>query len=214
MPLKTFLLPDNIEIVAEELTPESFKHYGGVLSADHQIKNANNSEANYGTAKKLHKVSPIVNNFDNCKSGKKATANWNIFRCSSPNHIIQDLGDKKIYTSTVLERHPYSTQTFIPMGQDLKKDSYIVIVAKTDENSTEKLPDPSQVKAFVCKGNQAVTYGAGTWHAPMVVIDQTIPYIDFAVLIHENDVAEEDCQECYFKPGYKISYKSNLRSKL
>ena len=60
--------------------------------------------------------------------------------------------------------------------------------------------------AFLCKGNQSITYGAGIWHAPMVVIDETIPHLDFAVLIHENGVADEDCQECYFEPGYNIEY--------
>ena len=92
------------------------------------------------------------------------------------------------------------------MGQDKNKLSYLVIVAKTDGSTSEKLPDPSQIKAFLCKGNQSITYGAGIWHAPMVVIDETIPHLDFAVLIHENGVADEDCQECYFEPGYNIEY--------
>lgn len=111
-----------------------------------------------------------------------------------------------MYLSKVLERHPFSTQTFVPMGQDKSKLSYLVIVAKTDESTSQKLPDPSQIKAFICKGNQSITYGAGIWHAPMVVIDETITHLDFAVLIHENGVAEEDCQECYFDPGYNIEY--------
>lgn len=100
------------------------------------------------------------------------------------------------------------------MGQDLEKDSFLVIVASSDESTSQKLPDPSLVKAFVCKGNQSVTYGAGTWHAPMVVIDETIAHIDFAVFIHENGVPDEDCQECYFEPGYAISYQDPASSKL
>lgn len=92
--------------------------------------------------------------------------------------------------------------------------SYLVIVAATDEASPNKLPDPSQIQAFVCKGNQSVTYGMGTWHAPMVVIDENVPHIDFAVLIHENGVPDEDCQECYFDPGYEIEYRRPEASKL
>ncbi|SGZ58207.1 CIC11C00000006031 [Sungouiella intermedia] len=215
MPLKTFATSQFGTVVAQPLTPESFHPYGGVISADHQIKTVTSSGANYGTAVKIHKVAPIVNNYASCPSGKPATANWNIFRCSAPKHLIAPSSvSSKSYTSKVLERHPFSTQTFIPMGQNLEKVSFLVIVASTDESTSQKLPDPSLVKAFICKGNQSVTYGAGTWHAPMVVIDETIPYIDFAVFIHENGVADEDCQECYFEPGYTVSYADPVTSKL
>lgn len=200
MVLHTFA--ENYGLRAVPLTPEAFSEYGGVISADHQSKNVASSAANYGTALKIHKVAPIINRYDTCKSGQAASANWNIFRCSAPKHLI----DRDVYTAKVVERHPYSTQTFVPMGQQRDKDSYLVIVAKTDESSPQRLPDPKSLRAFVCKGNQSVTYGVGTWHAPMVVIDQLVPYIDFAVLIHENGVAEEDCQECYFEPGCKVGF--------
>lgn len=213
MVLKTFDVSSTPPIEAVPLTPENFKPYGGVISADHQIQNIQSSAANYGTAKKIHKVAPIVNNYQNCPSGKPATANWNIFRCTAPKHLFETkIGSSgKTYKAKVLERHPFSTQTFLPLGQDLSKKSYLVIVAKTDENTPEKLPKPTQIKAFICKGNQSITYGAGTWHAPMVVIDEDVPHIDFAVLIHENGVADEDCQECYFEPGYTIKYNIGNR---
>ncbi|ODV66573.1 ureidoglycolate hydrolase [Hyphopichia burtonii NRRL Y-1933] len=208
MPLKTFDTSQAQPVVAQPLTPENFAPYGGVISADHQIKNAKSSAANYGTATKIHKVAPIVNNYASCASGKSASANWNIFRCSAPKHLITSTNSQnKVYTSKVLERHPFSTQTFVPMGQNSHLRSYIVIVAKTDESSANKLPDPTLVKAFICKGNQSITYGAGIWHAPMVVIDEQVAHIDFAVFIHENGVADEDCQECYFDPGYAVQYE-------
>lgn len=213
MPLHTYSTDKYPKIVAVPLTPENFAPFGGVISADHQIKHVQSSSANYGTAVKIHKVAPIVNNYAACESGKPATANWNIFRCSAPKHLITH-SLLSTYKSKVLERHPFSTQTFVPMGQDLYKTSYLVIVATTDETSPNKLPDPSQIRAFICKGNQSVTYGMGTWHAPMVVIDENVPHIDFAVLIHENGVPDEDCQECYFDPGYEIEYRLPETSKL
>lgn len=206
MVLKTFELTQRLHIVAEPLTPESFAPYGGVISADHQISGVNTSQANYGTAIKLHKVAPVVNNYEIAPSGKEETANWNIFRCKAPAHLIKHGGSKSVYLSKVLERHPFTTQTFLPLGQDLHKISYLVIVAETDQSTKEKLPNPKKIRAFVCNGNQSVTYGAGIWHAPMVVIDETIPYLDFAVFIHENGVADEDCQECYFEPGNNVEY--------
>ncbi|KAI5965666.1 uncharacterized protein KGF55_001028 [Candida pseudojiufengensis] len=208
MALKTFNTDRKQIIKAEPLTPDSFREFGGVISADYQINESNDkSNANYGTAIKVHKVAPIINNYANSKSKQKETANWNIFRCKAPTHLIKHGGLNSVYLSKVLERHLYTTQTFIPMGQDSKKISYLVIVAKTDESTSQRLPTPDKIKAFVCKGNQSVTYGPGIWHAPMVVIDETIPYLDFAVMIHENGVADEDCQECYFDPGFNIQYQ-------
>lgn len=206
MPLTTFSTLELFPIRARKLTPEAFAPFGGVISADDQIKKVQVSLANYGTATKIHKVAPIINNYANCASGQPATANWNIFRCSAPKHLIRRSEGSKVYTAKVLERHPYSSQTFIPMGQDRSLISYIVIVAKTDEATPQKLPDPTTVQAFVCRGNQSITYGPGIWHAPMVVIDDTIDHIDFAVLIHENGVPEEDCEECYFDPGYEVEF--------
>jgi ureidoglycolate lyase len=37
----------------------------------------------------------------------------------------------------------------------------------------------------------------------MVVIDSTT---DFAVLINENGVPEEDCQEVYYTPGFRVDF--------
>lgn len=207
MVLKTFTSATFEPVVAVALTPEAFSPYGGVISADHQIANFKSSSANYRTATKIHRVAPIVNNYANCPSGTLATALWNIFRCSAPVHLIQSAGGRgKTYTAKVLERHPFSTQTFIPMGQRKEIDSFMVIVALSDRNSPEELPDPATLEAFICKGNQSVTYSAGTWHAPMVVVDENIPHVDFAVLVYENGVADEDCQECYFEPGYVVQY--------
>lgn len=207
MPLKTFDTSKvSNNIFAVPLTPEGFSAYGGVISVNEQLKKVSASKANYGTAIKLHKVAPVDSYFENAPSGQRPTTNLNVFRCAAPKRLITKRGLFKAYKSTVLERHPFSTQAFIPMGQNPNKASYLVIVSKSDESTEQKLPDPKTLKAFICRGNQSITYGAGTWHAPMVVIDEEVPYIDFAVLINENGVEEEDCQECYFEPGYNVKF--------
>ena len=60
-------------------------------------------------------------------------------------------------------------------------------------------PDLSKIRAFWAQRGQAVTYGAGTWHAPMVVIGDE--RMDFVVVQFANGVAEEDCQEVELKIG-------------
>lgn len=132
MVLKTYDTTGKTAVVTKPLTPKSFAKFGDIISADHQIGLKEQSSANYGTAVKVHKVAKVINNSSNAKSGVKAQANWNIFRCSPPNHLFQKNSDGNIvYLSKVLERHPYSTQTFLPMGVDKEKYAYIVICAKS-----------------------------------------------------------------------------------
>jgi ureidoglycolate lyase len=107
----------------------------------------------------------------------------------------------------ILERHPFTTQTFAPLG--LSKDDvgtvFLVVVAPSLPGSitahspdgksitVRHPPDLSQIKAFVARGNQAVTYDAGTWHAPMVVLGEN--RVDFLVTQFVNGVPDDDCQE-------------------
>jgi len=184
-----------------------------------------------------------------------------------------------LFDVTVLERHPFTTQTFLPIGLAAHDPStcYLVIVAPTTHNPTPRdevlarphpypvpdaslkkqkrshqeevysrarpkpfdndkaLPAPVKVlpatsspwssshsskkldpnassrvrrarlpkrsgppnlvglRAFIARGDQGVTYGAGTWHAPMVVLGAEA--IEFVVVQFSNQVEMEDCQE-------------------
>ena len=80
---------------------------------------------------------------------------------------------------------------------------YLVIVAPTlpPQEGFAGLgpPDLSNLRAFVAHGAQAVTYGAGTWHAPMVVVGER--RVDFVVTQFANGVQGEDCQEVELEGG-------------
>ncbi|QPG75554.1 hypothetical protein FOA43_002909 [Brettanomyces nanus] len=191
-------------IEAEMLTPKSFATFGSVFSADEQIQDAEKTSANQGTATKLLKVAPVINNSEQAPSGRMATANWNIFRSYPPNHLMTKDGDTVSYLARVLERHPYTTQTFIPMGLDAHQIGFLVICAPND-TAHGNLPDYRRARAFLCRGDQSVTYGVGTWHAPMVALGPGY-HLDFAVLVHENGVPNEDCEEVLYEPGFHVSY--------
>lgn len=68
--------------------------------------------------------------------------------------------------ATVMERHPFSSQTFLP----LKASRYLVVVAP---DRGDGVPDLTRVRAFVSGGNQGVTYRCGLWHHKMTVLDET-----------------------------------------
>lgn len=57
------------------------------------------------------------------------------------------------------------------------------------------------MKAFLTEPGTGVTYGVGTWHAPMVVVDGRV---DFAVTQFVSKRDEEDCQEVELKEGMRV----------
>lgn len=131
------------------------------------------------------------------------------------------------FSVRILERHSFTTQTFVPLGlsTDDNETYFLVIVAPSspDHFLTETVsggkaeiqhpPDLSRLKAFVAHGGQAVTYGAGTWHAPMVVLGKR--RVDFVVTQFTSGVAEEDCQEVEIAEGISVQIGSVLsRQKL
>ena len=80
-----------------------------------------------------------------------------------------------------LERHPHSSQTFLP----LSVGAYVVVVAPDRGGG----PDEAQLRAFRVPGDVGVTYRAGAWHAHMMTLDAPGT---FAMLVFEAGT-EADC---------------------
>ena len=66
---------------------------------------------------------------------------------------------------TVMERHPFSSQTFFPL--DVAR--YVVIVAPDGPSDR---PDMTRARALVVPGDTAITYAARSWHHPMIALDR------------------------------------------
>ncbi|KAK6520790.1 Ureidoglycolate lyase [Arthrobotrys conoides] len=255
----------SISIPVSPLTPAAFAPFGTIIENPRSAPTS--ATVNQGTAEKYPEISPFVSYA--APSGKSASGRLNLFVCNP--RKLDDNG--RAFTLHILERHPYTTQTFIPIGLD-KGDpgrKYLVIVAPTldlasdgtkhasrpppypmkekkrvgirgsppypvpphgavnipgpddfaiDTSGTVKpkgrgLPDLSNIQAFICRGDQAVTYGVGTWHAPMVVLGDGP--IEFVVVMHENGVPLEDCEECEIEGGrvkVEIGDQGSIKSKL
>lgn len=209
------------------------------------------------------------------KSDKVLASEWNPYGNANPEKDLLDVN--------ILERHPYTPQTFIPLGfsPEDRSRGYLVIVAPTlpslasgrdrtrasayplpetrpkrsildvltrarpspftnevcpssrPSSSTTSdgiqrpkgsgLPDLTLIRAFLARGDQAVTYAAGTWHAPMMVLGAGS--IDFVVVQYANGVGPEDCQEVELLAGdgqegiaidvdTKFSHAAHTRAKL
>jgi ureidoglycolate lyase len=174
-------------------------------------------QANQGSALKYLDVTSMLDFYNSTPSMTGSKAVMNMFVCA-PRALLSipdSLSSEGLFPVNILERHPFTTQTFIPLGLSPKEQSearYLVIVAPSLPPSEEdcllpvpstlshgirlpgrRLPDLTRLQAFLANGAQAVTYGAGTWHAPMVAIGKKP--IAFVVAQFANGVELEDCQE-------------------
>lgn len=145
------------------LTPEAFVPFGQVIQAysDHSAapKGTKVTAANAGTASKFHKISLLVSSYP---SGAGATTGISVYRCQPLTGVAVD-GTVEL---TTLERHPFTNQAFIPMGQGSGEglsetaDRYLVVVAKNGEDNR---PDLKTARAFVATTAQGVVYDTGIW---------------------------------------------------
>jgi ureidoglycolate lyase len=82
----------------------------------------------------------------------------------------------------VLERHPHSAQTFIP----LDAGRYLVIVCEADPGGGPNLPT---LRAFLATSHQTVTYARNVWHHPVTVLDKPM---EFAVAMGMTGRGDDD----------------------
>jgi ureidoglycolate lyase len=82
---------------------------------------------------------------------------------------------------TTLERHPFSAQTFVPLGTG----RYLVIVCDAD---AEGGPDLATLRCFIAGPHQAVTFARNVWHHPMTVLDGAMEFaVAMAVTGRQDD---------------------------
>lgn len=176
-------------IVAEPLTAEKYAPFGQVI----QAQSDNVTGANQGTAEKYHHTAQVINGFPQ-NAGK---TNLCVYHCRPAKELP--------FKVKLLERHPYSSQAFIPMNSG-KTRGYLVVVALNDKNGQ---PDLSTLKAFIASSTQGINYSPGVWHHPMIALEYET---DFACLVHESGVPNDDCQEVNVDevvvqvPGYHTGF--------
>ncbi|KAJ2340205.1 Allantoicase [Coemansia sp. RSA 2618] len=196
------------QITIEPLTIESFKPYGDVIQL---AGNKNVIIANQGTAKRVNHVAKLEDLRALASPAlQKSTPNMCIFS-SAPRPTQGGRFQVKL-----LERHPYSSQVFMPIHQQNASSNpddacYLVIVA---ENGKDDKPDLRTIRAFAADSTQGINYKANSWHSPMVTIGRRV---DFLVLVWENGVKLQDCEEAPIAPvlvDLKPQFKNLAEAKI
>ena len=153
------------KVLTEPLTAEAYAPFGQVL----QTPQSGDRNANQGTAVRLDRVAGLVNTRGGCP----------------PNlAMIRALPQPLPLKLRLMERHPCSSQAFIP----LQCSRYLVVVAP---NAADGSPDWEKLRAFVASAGQGINYAAGTWHHPFTALDGPA---DLAMLAWE-DGTPSDCEE-------------------
>ncbi|OBT62654.1 hypothetical protein VE03_07488 [Pseudogymnoascus sp. 23342-1-I1] len=203
--------PQPLLLTLSPLSQSTFAPYGSVLSNPNPHLTPSSAppppgaiSANQGSALKYPDITPLTDLYASAPSGKPSRATVSMFVCAPRPLVPSTNGKAPTFPVEIMERHPFTTQSFIPLGLSASSPStrYLVIVAPSSEGEPSasaparllgrNLPDLSKMQAFIARGDQGVTYAPGTWHAPMVVLGEKV---GFVVAQFVNAVGEEDCQE-------------------
>lgn len=133
----------------KKLTKENFTCYGDVIEVN---DNNTNFPINDGYSQRYHNIASIDVNKNEGK------ASINIFR-STP--LTLPIKVEK------MERHPLSSQSFIPLGEQ----PYLVIVAPAGSF------DETSIEVFLASSNQGINYFAGTWHHYSLALNQQSDFL-------------------------------------
>lgn len=121
---------------AKPLTQEAFAVYGDVIEVTDENQQI---QINQGYTIRHHSLAQVD------AIGDGAQGIISIFR-STPLALPIKI--------TMMERHPFGSQAFIPMS----KQPYLVVVAPKGEL------DLSKIDVFFAQSHQGVNYHTGTWH--------------------------------------------------
>jgi ureidoglycolate lyase len=133
------------------LTREAFAPFGEVLMLD----GAKHYPINAGTTERFHALARV----DTAEQGGLPIIS--LFR-GQPRALPLPI--------TVMERHPLGSQAFVPVTQSAD-DEYLVVVAPAGEF------DETQLKAFMAKGFQGVSYARGVWHHPLIALHRVSDFL-------------------------------------
>jgi ureidoglycolate lyase len=147
------------------LTKEAFAPYGDVIS----VAENNHFLINNGSTERYHDLAKV----ETLDGGHTLI---NIFRATPLQYPLQ---------VKMVERHPKGSQAFIPTNGR----SYLVLVAPAGE-----IVSPTDLRLFLASGDQGVNYHTGTWHHPVLALEQISDF-----LVVDRGGEGHNCDELFFE---------------
>ena len=158
-------------LVPTKLTSEAFAPFGDVIASDDDAKD---NSAEPMSAEPMNDQSfQRFNALATVKHDTGCDAIVSIARCRTPSTLPHDIH--------MLERHPHSSQAFIPTANF----EFIVVVAPPGESV-----DAADLRAFVSNGRQGINYHQGVWHMPLIAFTSGQEFL----IVDSND-SRPNCDE-------------------
>ena len=148
------------------LTAENFAPFGQVIDRRHH----SHFLINGGSTERYHNMAKVT------LGPNDGDAIISVFR--------KPIADVLPLPITMLERHPYGSQAFIP----LKGCPFLIVVAPPADQ-----PDPNAMRFFISDGSQGVNYAAGVWHHPLIVTQD-----EDELLVVDRSGELPNCDEYHF----------------
>ena len=123
-----------------KISRSNFSYYGDLISTD----NINPININEGYAKRFDNLANLDTSKD---SGKTIVSIFSALKRTFP---------MKIH---MMEKHPLSTQAFIPM----KETTFLAFVAPSGESS-----EIDKIQSFIIPPKMGINYKPGIWHFPLI----------------------------------------------
>ncbi len=152
------------ELFPEALTAAAFEPFGEVVEARGEPDVIND-----GTARRYADLAAID---VDCAGGRPRIC---IYR-ATPRELPLAI--------RMLERHPLSSQLFMPLG----RRPFLVVVAPAGDSI-----EPFDIRAFRSSGRQGVNYRRGVWHHPLIAVGETGEF-----LVMDRAGAGMNCDEYSF----------------
>ncbi|WP_117193525.1 ureidoglycolate lyase [Rhizobium terrae] len=158
----------------QPLTKKAFAPYGDVIEADPSTMRLING----GTTERYHALAePVV-------TGTPERLIFNIFR-SQPRQFP--------YVLTMMERHPYGSQSFVPLS------GRPFLVAVSDDEAGR----PGRPRVFLVEAHQGVNYFPNVWHHPLMAIGAVSDF-----LVVDRDNPPENYEEFFFENPFLVAEPS------
>ena len=123
-----------------KISRSNFSSYGDLISTD----DINPMNINEGYAKRFDNLANLDTSKD---SGKTIVSIFSALKRTFP---------MKIH---MMEKHPLSTQAFIPM----KETTFLAFVAPSGES-----PEIDKIQSYIIPPKMGINYKPGTWHFPLI----------------------------------------------
>ena len=138
-----------------KISRSSFSAYGDLISTD----DINPMDINAGYAKRFDNLANVDTLND---GGKTIVSIFSALKRTFPMKI------------NMMEKHPLSSQAFIPM----KETTFLSFVAPPG-----KSPEISEIKSFIIPPKTGINYKPGIWHFPLISTEDT----NFLVIDRKGD---------------------------